>query len=53
MPRWENNDDFHSKPSLTHRNEWYGNEKYVKTAKFLRKPVVSLSENSKAFNGTH
>ena len=37
--------------SITHHNKSYGNEKYIKTTKFLRKPMVSKSKNSTAFNG--
>ena len=39
--------------SITHHNKSYGKEKYIKTTKFLRKPIVSKSKNSTAFNGRH
>ena len=54
--------------SITHHNKSYGKEhikttkflenhetmeKYIKTTKFLRKPMVSKSKNSTAFNGRH
>ena len=31
----------------------YGKEKYIKTTKFLRKPIVSKTKNSTAFKGRH
>ena len=37
---------------ITHHNNSYGKEKY-KTTKLLRKPIVSKSKNSTAFNGRH
>ena len=39
--------------SITHHNKSHGKEKYIKTTKFLRKPIVSKSKNSTAFNGRH
>ena len=39
--------------STTHHNKLYDKEKYIKTTKFLRKPIVSKSKNSTAFNGRH
>ena len=39
--------------SITHHNKSYGKEKYIKTTKFLRQPIVSKSKNYTAFNGRH
>ena len=30
--------------SITHHNKSYGKEKYIKTTKFLRKPIVSIQK---------
>ena len=46
-----NNEIFILRSSITHHNESYGNEKYINTTKcFFRKPVLSTSKNSLAFN---